>query len=96
MLSFKVQYRLQGQTFKKTITKVVEDDLMSSGQSRYFMREDGSRIEVPITAEFYFGADRAEFIKQMHEAHAKANDDADNPPVVSGNIPGMAHPANLQ
>ena len=35
MLSFKVQYRLQGQTFKKTITKVIEDDLMSSGQSRY-------------------------------------------------------------
>jgi len=96
MLSFKVRYRLQGQTFKKTITKVVEDDLMSSGQARYFMREDGSRIEVPVTAEFYFGADRAEFIRQVQEASAVANDDADNPPIVSGNIPGMSHPANLQ
>jgi hypothetical protein len=95
MLTYKIQYRLQGQTFKKTITKVVEDDTMASGQARYFMREDGSRIEVPASAEFYFGVDRAKFIKQLHDSRAEALDDANTPPPVSGNIPGLAFPTNL-
>tara|TARA_B110000211_G_scaffold97521_1_gene113681 strand:- start:597 stop:899 length:303 start_codon:yes stop_codon:yes gene_type:complete len=92
---YKVQYRLQGQTFKKAITKVIEDGMTDGSVSRYFIKEDGSRIEVPLTAEFYFDADRAIFIQQIHDSFAKANDDAEEAPIVSGNIPGIAHPANL-
>ena len=72
MLTYKIQYRLQGQTFKKTITKVIEDDTMASGH-----------------------VDRAKFIKQLHDSRAEALDDANTPPLVSGNIPGLAFPTNL-
>jgi hypothetical protein len=93
---YKVHYRLQGQTFKKVITKVIEDGMTDGSVSRYFIKEDGSRIEVPLTAEFYFDADRATFIQQLHDSFAVSNDNAEEAPIVSGNIPGIAHPANLQ
>ena len=63
--SYKVEYRLPGSTFKKTIKGCVEDGLVEHGRSRYFVTDDNCRVEVPIHSEFYFGADRYEFIDRL-------------------------------
>ena len=49
MTSYTVQYRLSTSTFKKTIKNVVEDGLVDSSQSRYFITQDNCRIEVPVS-----------------------------------------------
>lgn len=89
MTSYTVQYRLSTSTFKKTIKNVVEDGLVDSSQSRYFITQDNHRIEVPVSAEFYFGPDRHAFIEAFR---AKLEEDEANNGQA---IPGIAHPAHL-
>ena len=89
MTSYTVQYRLSTSTFKKTIKNVVEDGLVDSNSSRYFITKDNCRIEVPLTAEFFFGSDRFDYIEAMK---AKAEEDQTNNGQA---IPGIAHPAHL-
>jgi len=89
MTSYTVHYRLSTSTFKKSIKNVVEDGLVDSNSSRYFITKDNHRIEVPLTAEFYFGPDRFAYIESMKakvEEDQSANGQA---------IPGIAHPAHL-
>ena len=76
--SYKVEYRLPGSTFKKTIKGCVEDGLVEHGRSRYFVTDDNCRIEVPINSEFYFGADRYEFIDRLKKSLSKNVNKVDN------------------
>lgn len=89
MTSYTVQYRLSTSTFKKTIKNVVEDGLVDSNSSRYFITKDNCRIEVPLTAEFFFGSDRFDYIESMK---ARVEEDQANNGQA---IPGIAHPAHL-
>lgn len=89
MKSYVVSYRLKGSPFKKTINNVIEDGLVDSGYSRYFVCQDNSRIEIPLTAEIFFGPDRYELIQEnitkskLEEAEGGQS------------IPGIAFPPSL-
>ena len=69
---------MPGSTFKKTIKGCVEDGLVEHGRSRYFVTDDNCRVEVPIHSEFYFGADRYEFIDRLKRSLIKNVKKADN------------------
>ena len=62
MLTYKVKYRLPGQLLYKTIKNVVEDDVFAEGRMRFFTTINDERMEIPTTAEFYYGKDRLTLI----------------------------------
>ena len=88
--SYKVEYRLPGSTFKKTIKGCVEDGLVEHGRSRYFVTDDNCRVEVPIHSEFYFGADRYEFIDRLKKKLDHEREKGGQ------SIPGITHPAQFR
>ena len=88
--SYKVEYRLPGSTFKKTIKGCVEDGLVEHGRSRYFVTDDNCRVEVPIYSEFYFGADRYEFIDRLKKKLDQEREKGGQ------SIPGITHPAQFR
>lgn len=88
--SYKVEYRLPGSTFKKTIKGCVEDGLVEHGRSRYFVTDDNCRVEVPIHSEFYFGADRYEFIDRLKKKLDQEREKGGQ------SIPGITHPAQFR
>ena len=56
----------------------MEDGLVEHGRSRYFVTDDNCRIEVPIHSEFYFGADRYEFIDRLKKKLDQEREQGDN------------------
>lgn len=56
--------------FWRTIRKVKGDGLVENGKARFFIREDETRIEIPITAQFIFSKERFLSIKKNMEKEA--------------------------
>lgn len=63
MRSYELKYKLPFRPFWKKLKDVREDGLTDHGQSRFFILDDNTRIEVPTTAVFVFAPSRASYIE---------------------------------
>ena len=70
MMTYTVKYKLPGQWFRRTIKRVKGDGLVENGQARFFILEDETRIETPVTARFIFDKNRFNTIKKNMEQEA--------------------------
>lgn len=73
MILYIVKYKLPGQLFYNKIKKVKGDGIVEHGQSRYFILEDETRVEIPVTAEFIFSKERYSLILERGNREAGQN-----------------------
>lgn len=66
MKSYTVEFKKFGNDVKQFVYDVVSDGIMPEIPHRFFIKVDGTRVEVP-TAEmiFVFGKERTELAKEM-------------------------------
>lgn len=96
MNKYTVQYRLQGAYLKKEIKNVVEDGYIDGMPVRFFICEDKTRVEIPATAEFYFGKDRDDFIYARQKEWEAEEDKKNKERAEQGApLPGLAFPTRF-
>lgn len=70
-MKYQVKYKLNTQLFFRTLKNVIGDGLVEENkQLRYFILEDETRVEIPVTAVFIFSKDRFLSIKKHMENEA--------------------------
>jgi hypothetical protein len=68
---YTVTYKQLGSLFKHTLTRVKGDGITESGDVRFFILEDESRVEVPVLdVVFTFSKERFDLIKKNMEIEA--------------------------
>ena len=69
-MNYTVKYKQPNQFFWRTIKQVKGDGLLEHGKARFFVLEDETRVEIPITAQFKFSKGRFYSIKKEMETQA--------------------------
>lgn len=68
-ITYTVKYKHRLRLFWRTIRNVTADGVADGMPHRYFVRDDGSRVEIPFMhCRFKFGKERDQIIREQMEA----------------------------
>ena len=65
MITYTVKFKRQGSWTFETLKGVKEDGINEGAQSRFFILQDDSRVELPVSCYFVFSKERYELITQI-------------------------------
>ena len=70
MITYTVKFKRQGSWTFETLKDVKEDGINEGAQSRFFILQDDSRVELPVSCYFVFSKERYELITQLRHKEA--------------------------
>ncbi len=70
MITYTVKFKRQGAWTFETLNYVKEDGINEGAQSRFFILQDDSRVELPVSCYFVFSKERYELITQIRHKEA--------------------------